>query len=150
MKSSDRIDDYHYLWNGSEDWVLSAHYNSQASVKISFAGKQPTSKEIAAIRKLIPIYRNTPVIEVKSLLSHQKEIDLGVLSWSETNRMIEYSRELDLEVIAVDSSHTSYLPINRSTNQALLIEDNALANRIIEKMLKLGVPVVDFEESNLE
>lgn len=146
MELSDCIEKYQYLWDGSEDWGLSANHNSLCSVKIVFSGNQPTIKEIAALRKLITAYQNIPVIDVKSLLSNRKEIDLGLFSSIETNRIKERAVELNLTIIAVDSSYTSYLPINRTTNHALLIEDNSLARRVTAKMLEFGVPIIDYAE----
>jgi sulfur transfer complex TusBCD TusB component (DsrH family) len=142
----ENMDDYSYLWDGSEDWGLSANYNHQSNVKIVFCGNKPTMKEIAAVRKLITAYQNIPAIEVKSLLSNRKEIDLGILSSMEANRIKKRAVELNLTIIAVDSSYTSYLPINRTTNHAFLIEDDALARRVTAKMLKFGVPIIDYTE----
>jgi hypothetical protein len=144
--ADENIDNYQYLWDGSEDWSLSANYHSQSNVKIVFFGNKSTMKEIAAVRKLITAYQNIPAIEVKSLLSNRKEIDLGILSSMETNRIKKHAVELNLTIIAVDSSYTSYLPINRTTNHALLIEDDTLARRVIAKMLKFGVPIIDYVE----
>ena len=122
--ADENMDKFSYLWDGSEDWSLSADYNPQSNVKIIFSGNKPTIKEIAAVRKLITAYQNIPIIEVKSLLSHRKEIDLGILSSMEANRITEFAVKLDLTIVAIDCSYTSYLPINRTTNQALLITDN--------------------------
>ncbi len=146
MELSDYIKNYQYLWDGSEDWGLSANYNSQSSVKIVFSGNQPTIKEIAAVRKLITAYQNIPAIEVRSLLSNRKEIDLGILSSIETSQIKERAVQLNLTIIAIESSYTSYLPINRTTNHALLIEDNTLARRVTAKMLEFGVPIIDYAE----
>jgi predicted transcriptional regulator len=138
------MNDYSYLWDGSENWSLSANYHSQSNVKIVFFGNKPTMKEIAAVRKLITAYQNIPAIEIKSLLSNRKEIDLGILSSMETNRIKKHAIELNLTIIAVDSSYTSYLPINRTTNHALLIEDDTLARRVTAKMLEFGIPIIDY------
>jgi hypothetical protein len=144
--ADENMDDYSYLWDGSEDWGLSANYNSQSNVKIVFSGNKPTMKEIAAVRKLITAYQNIPAIEVKYLLSNRKEIDLGILSSMETNRIKKRAVELNLTIIEVDSSDTFYLPINRTTNHALLIGDDTLARRVVAKMLKFGVPITDYTE----
>ena len=144
--ADENMNDYSYLWDGSEDWSLSANYNSQSNIKIIFSGNKPTIKEIVAVRKLITAYQNIPIVEVKSLLSHRKEIDLEILSSMEVNRIIEFAIELDLTIIAMDCSYTSYLPINRTTNQALLITDDVIARRVTAKMLEFGVPITAYLE----
>ncbi len=123
-----------------------AMYNHQSSLKISFAGSQPTIQEIIALRKLIVAYQNTPAIEIKSLLKNQQEIDLGIVSSIEARKMISHARQLNLEIIATDVSATNYLPIHLKTNSALIIEDNDLARRVIEKMLQSGVRVSEHIE----
>ena len=123
-----------------------AMYNPQSSLKISFAGSQPTIKEIIAVRKLIVAYQNTPAIEIRLLFKNKQEIDLGVMSSIEARRMISHAQKLNLEIIATDVSATDYLPINLKTNTALIIEDNDLARRVIEKMLESGVRVSEHIE----
>ena len=82
MELFNHINNYKYLWDGSQDWGLIANYNSQSSVKIVFSEDKPTIKEIVAVRKLLTTYQNIPAIEVKSLLSNKKEIDLGITALS--------------------------------------------------------------------
>jgi hypothetical protein len=50
-----------------------------------------------------------------------------------------------LEVVAESASFVSYLPYDRTTGRAWLIEDNAKATAIAQAMLREGVPVQDIE-----
>ena len=148
MESSDNLDAYRNLWDGSEDWGLIAHHQSQTRVKVTFSDSQPSIEEIASIRKLVEAYQNTPITEIKSLLSSRKEIDLGILPGIEANRIVRRAKQLRLRIISTDASTTSYLPINRKTNMALVIEDDTIAKRVIEKMMECGIPVIDHIESD--
>jgi hypothetical protein len=146
MNLVDRLDSYQYLWDGSEEWCLIAMYEHSSSLKIRFAGSQATIQEIIAVRKLIVAYQNTPASEIKSLLKDKQEIDLGIMPSIEARRMISKAKELTLEIIATDVSVTEYLPINPRTSMALIIEDNDLAKRVVEKMIKSGVTVTEHIE----
>jgi hypothetical protein len=146
MSLVDRLNDYQYLWDGTEEWGLCAQYNSQSSLKIIFAGSQATIAEIIALRKLLVGYRNTPVIEIKSFLKNKKEVELGILSSMEANRMINHAKQLNLEIVAIDVSVTDYLPIHLKNNTALIIEDDDLARRAIKKMLESGIAVTEHIE----
>jgi hypothetical protein len=146
MNLVDRLNCYQYLWDGSDEWGLMAIYNPQSSLKISFAGSQATIKEIIAVRKLIVAYQNTPAIEIKSLFQNKQEIDLGIMPSIEARRIIDRARQLNLEIIATDVSVTNYLPIHLKTNAGLIIEDDDLARRVIEKMLQSGVGAIQHIE----
>ena len=138
------VDSYQYLWDESEEWALSAQYKSQDSLKINFAGNQATIQEIIALRKLLVAYRNIPVSEIKSLLKNKKEIDLGIISSMEAGWIISHAKKLNLKITATDASVTNYLPIHLKTNTALIIEDNDLAKKTIEKMLESGAPIIEY------
>jgi hypothetical protein len=146
MNLVDRLDFYQYLWDGSDEWSLFAIYEHSSSLKIRFAGSQATIEEIIAVRKLIVAYQNTPAIEIKSLLKNKQEIDLGIMPSIEARRLISEAKELTLSIVAIDASVTNYLPIHSISNTALIIEDDDLAKRVIEKMLKSGIPIIEHIE----
>jgi hypothetical protein len=57
-----------------------------------------------------------------------------------------HAKQLNLKIIATDASVTNYLPIHLKTNTALIIEDNDLAEAVIEQMLKSGVSIIELTE----
>ena len=70
------------------------------------------------------------------------------MSSMEMNRIKNRAVELNLTMVAVDCSHTSYLPINIATNYALLIEDDTLLASVTAKMLEAGVSIIGHVESD--
>lgn len=59
--------------------------------------------------------------------------------------MIEAAQAEALEVVAESASFVSYLPYDRTTGCAWLIEDPAMAAAVARDMLDAGVPVQDIE-----
>jgi hypothetical protein len=64
----------------------------------------------------------------------------------EARQLISEAKELTLSIIAIDASVTNYLQIHSISNTALIIEDDDLAKRVIEKMLKSGTPIIEHIE----
>ena len=59
--------------------------------------------------------------------------------------MIEAAQAQGLEVIAESASFVSYLPYDRTTGRAWVIEDDDEAAAVAQAMLQEGVPVQDVE-----
>jgi hypothetical protein len=60
-------------------------------------------------------------------------------------RLVEAARGAGLGVLAENVSFISYLPYDRTTGCALLIEDDAEARSVAEAMIAAGVPVQEVE-----
>lgn len=112
-----------------------------------FENERASVQEIIAVRKLVEKFRNQPVSKVKAEIGMLKELDLGVLSSTETHSFCEKASSLNLNVVVTNASFTSYLPINQKTNIALIIENDALADLISQKMLDSGIPIISHTES---
>jgi hypothetical protein len=63
----------------------------------------------------------------------------------EARSVIEAVQAQGLEVVAESASFVSYLPYDRTTGCAWLIEDDAEAAAVAPAMLQEGVPVQDIE-----
>jgi hypothetical protein len=72
-------------------------------------------------------------------------LSLGAMSSPEARRLIATVEGQELQVVAEDASFVSYLPIDRTTGCAWLLEDDAEMAAIAIEMLRLGVPVQDIE-----
>jgi hypothetical protein len=136
--------DFEHLWDGSQEWVLTRHEHDAARIIIRFTGGlQP--RDLAAIRMLLPEFQNLPPTDVKRRLLHQTELSLGPLPTREALDLAQRAAVVGLEAGVVDASYTDYQPLQRTDAGvfALIIEDNDFAQRVCQRMLKAGVPVVN-------
>lgn len=144
--ASYELNNLHYLWDGTENWVLHAFYHSQVDLKIVFEGTRPNIKEIIALRKLIEEYRELPVHQVKARIGSLKVIVLGKCSTFEAQQLLKHAWEIGLTIVQTGASYTNYLPFNQTDQTALIIEDEELSKRVTKKMLEAGVPVIERTE----
>jgi hypothetical protein len=82
---------------------------------------------------------------VRAQIGNSGVLALGVLPTPEARRLIETTQGEGLEVIAEGASFVSFLPYDRTTGCAWLIEDDAEAAAIAQAMLAAGVPVQNVE-----
>jgi hypothetical protein len=141
----EELDKYKYLWE-EEGWELSAFYHSRLSLRIVFCGNSPTIQELAAVRKLLDGFRERPVNEVKKEIGSVKELFIGDFPSFAGRDLCQKAEKLHLTIIAKDTSFTSYLPFNRKTNIALIIEDGNDSKAITQKMIDSGISIVNFPD----
>jgi hypothetical protein len=142
---NDELDEMCHLWDGSEDWFLSAHYMDEIHLKVVFAGGAPSIQEIGALRKLLNEYRDRPLQQIKEQVGSVREFDLGIWPGFEAQPILNRAEGLGLNVIGTDKSHIGYLPvhIDDAGNQTgLIIDDEELDRRVTQKMLEAGVPII--------
>jgi hypothetical protein len=68
-------------------------------------------------------------------------VQLGELPGPEATRLLECLRQAGLRAELRNTSCASYLPLDRTTGAALLIEDEGEARRVAEEMIRDGIPV---------
>jgi hypothetical protein len=132
-------------WDRSHDWVVQRHYNDVTRVTIRFGRGAPTVADLLAVRRCLPQFRNTPPAELRALIGSTASLPLGEMPTREALRMVEATKAAGLEVVAVNASFISYLPYDRTTDCALLIEDEAEARSVAAAMIAAGVPVQQVE-----
>ena len=145
----DELEDLSYLWDGSENWGLSATYHSDVDLKVVFEGERPSVQELMAVRKLLNEYHDVPVHQVKAQIGNSKELSLGIRSSMEAHHLLEQAQKLGLNLVEEDASHVDYWPVkpvDDGESSFLLIEDEELAKRVTQKMLEAGVPIVEHIE----
>jgi hypothetical protein len=138
--------EYAYLWDPANGWTLSAHFHELASLRVLFNGK-PTLEELKNARAVLPL---TPVPTLQEFFrrySTASEIDTGVIADREARSIAEKCEKLGLTVVLKNESFVSYSPIQRAESRALIIEDEDLAQRVCERMLKSGIQVVTCYEA---
>ncbi|MEW6499197.1 MAG: hypothetical protein AB1589_42950 [Cyanobacteriota bacterium] len=134
-----------YLWDENEGWELSITYYSLEELTIKFAGQQPTITEIAAVRKLLERFQHVPVKEIKTEIGNSGTLPLGKFESIEAHRIKEKAAQLNLQIISVDASFTSYLPYNSKTKMMSIIEDEDLLKAVVERMMKANRPIIPTE-----
>ena len=68
-------------------------------------------------------------------------LELGKLPGPEARRLLDDLRRAGLRTELRNRSRVSYLPLDRTTGTALLVEDEAEAQRLVQDMIRAGVPV---------
>jgi len=145
------IEEYRHLWDGSENWELHAFHYSQSELEIVFEGARPTPREILALRKLLYEYGNLPMQELKASIGDLPRLKIGNYRNSRAQKLQVEAQRLGLSIYATDTSRTGYLPIftgksditGLSVSEALVIENNELAERVTKRMRAAGVPVTE-------
>jgi hypothetical protein len=142
----DELEEFQYLWDGTDTWTLHVSYHSRVELKIAFNSEHPTVTEIIAVRKLLEEYRHMPVHQLKEKIGNSKVLSIGEYSTSEAEPITLNASKLGLSVMEKDSSRTEYLPYDQENQLALLIDNDELSEQIIKKMLEAGVPIVGHAE----
>lgn len=61
-------------------------------------------------------------------------------------RLLENLNRAGLTTAVRNTSFVSYLPLDRTTNSAMLVEDDEEARELAERMIRAGVPVQEITE----
>ncbi len=101
--------------------------------------------ELAAVRRCLSQYRYMAPATVRNIIGDSGELYLGVFPTSEARSIVETARGEGLEVVTADASFVSYLPQDRTTGCAWIIEDEAESQAVATSMLAAGIPVQDVE-----
>ncbi len=132
-------------WDRTHDWVLSRHYTERATLMVLFQGGRPSVSELATLRRCLPWLRHLAPVVLRDRIGQSGNLDLGEFDGREARRWQEDLKGAGLQVVIRDTSFTSYLPIDRTTGAALLVEDEEKARELVEEMMRAGVPVQDIE-----
>ncbi len=132
-------------WDRSHDYVLQRFWNDVTRVTIRFCDAPPSVQELAALRRCVPQFREVGPAALRNQIGDSRQLSLGQMPTPEARRVIEAAQAQGLEVIAESASFVSYLPYDRTTGCAWLIEDATEAAAVAQAMLQEGVPVQDIE-----
>src|SRR5438067_8528983 len=132
-------------WDRSHDYVLHRFWNDLTRVTIRFHNAPPSVHELVALRRCLSQFRDVAPATLRDQIGDSRDLSLGEMPTPEARRVIEAAQAQGLEVGAESASFVSYLPYDRTTGCAWLIEDDAEASAIAQAMLATGVPVQDVE-----
>ena len=132
-------------WDRTHDWVLNRFWNDLTRVTIHFSEERPSLAEMAAVRRCLPQFRDLAPSAVKEKIAGSRTLLLGAMPTPEARTLIEALQNEGLQVVADAASFVCYLPHDRTTDCAWLIEDDAESAAVAQAMLAAGVPVQDIE-----
>jgi hypothetical protein len=133
-------------WDRTHDWELQRFWGDRTRVTIQFRQQRPSVAELASVRRCLPQYRHMAPATVRATIGESGELPLGELFTPDALELIKAAEEQGLRVVAERASFVSYLPFDRTTGCAWLIEDEAEAAEVARAMLAAGVPVREVVE----
>lgn len=146
MSSAEQIDNYKYLWDGSQPgWVLKRFSGNYVDLSLTFSSTGPSTRELMAVRRTVAAYTALPVHEVATKLRGHESLLLGRFEPKEARAIAAACRREDLKVVESIVDAPEFLPINELTAVALVIEDDLLAEHVYAEALRHGIPVRSVE-----
>ena len=138
--------DYAHLWQHPQDgWVLLRVHRQGLSLTLVFNADGPSLKDIAAVRASVPEYGDMPLSEAFASLKRKGSVSLGTFAAREGKRLAEKCRGQSLHVEESVVDKLSYMPFNERTREALVIEDDVLAEQVCQAALLNGIRVAHVE-----
>lgn len=136
------LSEYEYLWDGSEKgWILERFDRDLMEIEVLFDELGPSVTEIKALRLAIPKYGRRRTQQVFNELRGKKQIRIGEFESIEGRRIAEACDREGLRTSITRRLETTFLPYNKGTNRALIIEDDTVAQAVAEEGLRQGMRI---------
>jgi hypothetical protein len=135
-----------FQWNRTHDWVLQCFETDRADLTVLFDGARPSLRELAALRRCLPEFRHLPPAATRNRAGTSGRLELGELPGPEARRLVEDLQHAGLRTELRNTSCVSYLPLDRTTGAALIVEDEAESRRLAADMMRAGIPVEHLAE----
>lgn len=134
--------EYKYLWDGTEKgWVLERFDRDLIEIEILFSNSGPSIKEIQALRSAIPEYSHRKIQEVFSDLQGLSKLWIGEFESIEGRRIVKACEKEKIRVRIKERVETHFMPVNKITQMALVIEDESLALEVAKEGMRQGMEV---------
>src|SRR5690349_13999066 len=118
-------------WDRTHDWVLERFWHDLTRVTIQFRQAPPSVAELVAVRRCLPQFRHMAPAAVRAMIGETRVLPLGVLTSPEARELIQTAEAEGLTVLAEGASQVSYVPFDRTTGCAWLIEDEVEAATMV-------------------
>ena len=115
-----------FQWDCTHHWVLQCLATDWADLTVVFERVRPSLRELAALRGCRAEFR-LPLAAARNPAGTSGRLELGKLPGPEARRLSEDLQQAGLRVELRNTSRVSYLPLERTTGAALLIEDEGEA-----------------------
>jgi hypothetical protein len=140
MGFDESLNNFSYLWDGSENWILEQIGETRYSIVVHFE-ERVTAKELVVLRKIFPDFRNRKPKEIKQKLE-------GLSTWQEhgynyhaVHNIHEKALKLGLNIEIIGQDLGRYSIYNPDTKVILKIDNETIFKSVIEKMLEAGIHV---------
>jgi hypothetical protein len=133
-------------WERTHDWLLHCFAHDLAQLTILFDHDRPSLRELMALRKSLPEFGDLSPAAARERARAIGRVALEEMWGPEARRLAVRLQHAGLRTEIRNTSYISYLPIDRTTGAALLIEDEAESRRVTDEMLRAGIPVAHFAE----
>jgi hypothetical protein len=128
-------------WDRSHDWVVRRHFHDRAVVTVVFKNERPSIVELVSLRKCLGKFQHISPAVLRESIGRVKRLEIGEFEGIQVRLLVEKLESNALSVVVRSSSFVSYLPVDRTTNSALLVEDSKERNELAQDMINAGVPV---------
>lgn len=140
------LDEYSYLWDSSENWILQHISETKYSIVILFKDGVSTN-EVLALRKIFPYFQNRNLNDVKAELESLSHWESSGYNYATVHDVYNKAIKQGLSVAIIGQDSSRYQIINAETNAIREIEDKELLSVVVEKMLAADVHV-DYVETD--
>ena len=128
-------------WDRSHDWILHLFRVEETRVTIRFRYNPPSVPELAALRRCLPEFRHVAPARLRARLSETGALELGNMPTREARPLIESALGEGLDVAVECEPRVGYVPFDRTTGCAWLIEDDGEGLAVAQDMIASGIPV---------
>ncbi|WP_312316100.1 hypothetical protein [Stenotrophomonas sp.] len=137
----DELEQFAYLWDGSEpDWVL-VETDSYVLPQLVFATTGPTLAQVSVARGLLPELGTQSSAEAFKYMRGQSCVPLERRTAAAAEVLAAQCLKVGLSLEWVPVPGKRLLPV-RSSTSALIIEDDELAAAVVSEAVRRGVPVI--------
>ena len=131
-----------FLWDGSApEWCLRITHRHERRIVVTFDRPGPTVSDVVRMREVFEELQSRSAQAIWTEVRGELRVVLRqVYSPVDAPGVAEraWAQGLRVEVIGADT--VSYLPFNRKTEAALVIESDELLASVAERMLVAGAP----------
>ena len=132
-----------YLWDGSEPgWCLLATHRQERRIVLHLEKPGPSARDVVAMRDVFEEMRLQPADVIWAAVRDRELLVLDRLySPTDALQLTQAARDRGLHVEVCSSDAVSHVPYNDRTRSALIIDDDALALAVVNRMRREGVSI---------
>ena len=135
------LDEYSYLWDGSQEGWCLALLPPTIGVTIFFLKEGAVAKDLMKLKSSAPSFFNFSAGELLRQFKGKKKIELGQMDLKIANELLRTLKASQFDV-ALGGQVDRYVIVNQKSNTILSIENNEMYKAIKNKMLVNNIPVI--------
>src|SRR6185503_7697293 len=110
-------------WDRTHDWILQRFTSDRATLMVLFEASKPSLRELVALRQCLPSFKDIPPAAARAQGGSSGRLELGELPGPEARRLQSKLQRAGVRSEVRVTSTVSYMPLDRTTGLAWLIED---------------------------